>query len=112
MLAQSTLSWRTHIRTHGSKVHKAGDDDDPEVHGVNHVATVELEGKWALDTLGRTTANKEPTIRPSASQLFRRNMRLGTVQSDLELDHRYPSGPGDDRPPVPGKSRLSMKETD
>jgi len=108
VLAQSTGSWRTHIRTHSSKVHKAGDGDDPEVHGVNHVATVELGEKFALDT--RTTSSEEPTIRPSASQLFRRNIRLGTVQSALELDHRYPSGPGVNKPSIPGNSRLSMKE--
>jgi len=101
---------RTHTRTHRAEKHEAGEGDDPEVHGIDHVTTVELEERWGLDTLA--ISDEEPTIRPSASQLFKRNIRLGTVHSILELDHEYPSGPGVTKPSIPGNSRLSMKETD
>ena len=44
MLAQSAAAGllRTQIRTHGGKVHEAGEGDDPEVHGVDHVTSIEL----------------------------------------------------------------------
>jgi len=38
------------IRTHRGKVHEAGEGHDPEVHGVDHVTTVELEEESASDT--------------------------------------------------------------
>ena len=43
--------WRTQIRTRRTKKHEAGEGDDPEVHGVDSIAAVELEestlGTWA-----------------------------------------------------------------
>jgi len=52
MLAQSATAslWRTQIRTHRAEVHEAGEGDGPEVHGIDHIASVELEEKPALDT--------------------------------------------------------------
>ena len=32
------------MRTHRSEVHEAGEGDDPEVLGVDEVATMELQG--------------------------------------------------------------------
>jgi len=34
---------RTKLRTHRGKEHEEGEGDDPEVHGVNYVATIKLE---------------------------------------------------------------------
>ena len=42
-LAGVTTLWGTQLRTQGGDVHGTGDDDDPEIHGVDYVATVELE---------------------------------------------------------------------
>ena len=41
---------RARARTHGGKVHEEGEGDDPELHGVEYVATIELEEEPALDT--------------------------------------------------------------
>lgn len=43
-------SRRTQTRTQRTQEHEAGKGDDPEVHGVEHVATVELEKGPVLDT--------------------------------------------------------------
>ena len=40
--------WRTYIRTHSSKVHKAGECGDPEVLAVDDVTAVKLD-EPALD---------------------------------------------------------------
>ena len=44
MLAQSVATdlWRTQMRTYRAKVHEAGEDDDPDVLGVDNIATVKL----------------------------------------------------------------------
>jgi len=34
---------KAQVRTHGGKEHEAGEGDDPKIHGVNYVATIELE---------------------------------------------------------------------
>ena len=39
---------RAQIRTERCKVHEAGEGDDPEIHGVDHIATIELEEELAL----------------------------------------------------------------
>ena len=46
-LERNCCSWRSRIRTHRSKVHEEGEGDDPEVPGVEHVATIELEEEQA-----------------------------------------------------------------
>ena len=38
------------MRTRRAKVHKAGDGDDPEVLGVDKIATIELGEMVVLDT--------------------------------------------------------------
>ena len=50
-LAQSIAisSWRARMRTHRSEVHEAGEGDDPEVLGVDYIATIELGKDPALD---------------------------------------------------------------
>ena len=43
LLAQSVAGvWRNQIRTKRSKIHEAGEGDDPEVRGIDNVATIEL----------------------------------------------------------------------
>jgi len=37
-------SRRTWMRTHRGKVHEAGESNSPKLHGVDHVATIELWG--------------------------------------------------------------------
>ena len=44
VLSVATGSWRTQVRTYRAEVHEAGEDDDPEVLGVDEVATMELQG--------------------------------------------------------------------
>ena len=44
VLSVATGSWRTQIRTYRAEVHEAGEGDDPEVLGVDEVATMELQG--------------------------------------------------------------------
>jgi len=39
--------WRTQTRTYRGEVHEARGSDDPEVPGVDHVATIELEELWS-----------------------------------------------------------------
>ena len=74
---------RTRVRTHRGEEHEAGEGDDPEVHGVDNVTTIELEEQPALGAWMRELDAKV-TKRPSASQLFKRNMRLGTMLRTLE----------------------------
>ena len=52
MLVQNVApgSWRTQTRTHRSKVHQAGEGNDPGIHGVDQVAAIELKEKLVLDT--------------------------------------------------------------
>ena len=42
--------WRAQMRTYRAEVHKEGEDDSPEVPGVNNVATIELGRELALDS--------------------------------------------------------------
>jgi hypothetical protein len=35
--------WKNQIRTHRAEIHKAGEGDDPAVHCINNIATIELE---------------------------------------------------------------------
>ena len=52
MLAQSTTPgpWRARMRTHGTKIHDAGEGEDAEVLGIDNVATIELGEEPGLDT--------------------------------------------------------------
>ena len=38
------------MRTYRTEVHEAGEGDDPEIFGVDYVATVELQWGATLDT--------------------------------------------------------------
>jgi len=38
----ATGSWMTRMRTDGGNVHEAGEGNRPKLHGVNHVAAIEL----------------------------------------------------------------------
>ena len=86
MLAPSVAagSWRTQIRTQRAKVNKAGESDDPEAHGVDGVATIQLGGERALDTwvsergikqradqksIGQPTAQEEGAISNDSERL-------------------------------------------
>ena len=84
MLAQSVTGlWRNQIlRTHRGEIDETGKDDDPDVHGVDNVTTIELEEQRTLDPIIKREAKL--TKRPSASQLFKRNMRLGIMVIGLE----------------------------
>ena len=42
--------WRNEIRTDGSKIHDTGKSDDPEVHGIDNITTIELQGHRTLDS--------------------------------------------------------------
>jgi len=37
--------YRTQERTQRGEEHEAGEDDDPEVHGVDNVATIKLDSR-------------------------------------------------------------------
>ena len=96
---------RPRLHTQRAKVHQAGESEDPIVHGVNDVATIELKEPPSLDTW-ETEFDIELTKRPSASQLFKRNIALGTILIALgKIKVWYPSGPG---PSPPEDPRLSM----
>ena len=73
----------TQVHTQGSDVHEAGEGDNPIVHGVNNETTIELGERSALGTC-ETESRIELTKRPSASQLFSWNMRVGTTLIALE----------------------------
>ena len=61
-----TAFQRTQVHTKGAEVHEAGENDNPGVHGIDYVATIEL-GEPELDTV-HAAQNKELTGRPSANQ--------------------------------------------
>ena len=102
------------MRTDRTDVHEGGEGDDPEVCGIDYIATIELEESWD-QTPGRVDAalNKGHAKRPSANQPLERNKkpvaRLGAPES---MEVWYPSGPGGAMPSTPENLRLSMKETD
>ena len=107
----------TETPTERGKVHEAGEGDSPEVHGENYVATVDLGvgGGIRCWTLRRmcVALNEELTRRPSASQLFERNISLGVMESAPDqMDNGYPVGPGGIMPSTPRDSRLSTYERD
>ena len=66
-----------HIRTHTSKVHKAGEGDDPEVFAIDDVTTIKLDEL----ALGRVDvgSNRRLTKRPSANKEFKRAPRPGAM---------------------------------
>ena len=96
------------MRTHGDEVHEIGKGDDPEVLGVDYVATVELGKGPALDTWVSEYSIK-PTKSPSDNKMHKANIAWGTILSAEGLiNHPCPSGPGGDRSSAPGNSRLSI----
>lgn len=52
MLVQSapTGPWKTRVLAHRAKIHEAGQGNDPEVPGADHVTTIELKEESALAT--------------------------------------------------------------
>ena len=83
-LAQRIVcSRRGQAHTHRTEIDDAGDGDDPDVHGIDDVTTVELVGRLILDTWA-SDLSTGLTKRPSANQLFRRNMRLQMILIGLE----------------------------
>jgi len=43
-LAQSATDvWKNRARTQGAEIHKEGEGNDPEIHGIDNVAAIELE---------------------------------------------------------------------
>ena len=69
-------------RTKSSKVYYAGEGDGPGVHGVYNIATVELKEQPVLD-IWATRPGRRFTKRPSASQLFKRNITVETTPAAL-----------------------------
>lgn len=59
-LSVATRSWRSEIRTQRAKVYEAGEDDGPEVHGVDNVTTIKLEESTS-DTLTSENSIKRRT---------------------------------------------------
>ena len=41
---------RTRVRTERGEIQQAGDGDDPAIHGIDNIATIELEQRPVLDT--------------------------------------------------------------
>ena len=79
MLAQSAVGlWENQIRTDRGEIHEAGERDDPNVCGIDDVTTIELEEQAGLDPWARKSGARF-TKRPSASQLFNRNIRLAAI---------------------------------
>ena len=70
MPMSSTLSlaaglWRTQIRTDRADVHKGGEGEDPEVRGIDYVASIEL--KLGSDTLQSEYGVKQWTCQETIS---------------------------------------------
>ena len=65
------------------EVHQTRESDNPVVHGINNVATIELEDGLVSETRANKE-NKERTKRPLASPWFRRNTALGVIPIGLE----------------------------
>ena len=103
---------KAQAHTQISEVHQTGESDDPAVHGINNIATIKLEEQRVL--YARVIdLNAELTIKPSASQLFRRNITFGTTLIAFgEMENRYPRGPGSNTPSTPENFRPSMLEID
>ena len=93
--------------TYRPEVHEAGEGDDPEVHGVDNVTTIELGEGLALDVwVSARRINRDLTKRPSANQLFKVAATLGTMLSaSAEMAIWYPSGPGGIRSLIPENVR-------
>ena len=66
MLAQSSLLGRTLTRTHRGKVHETREGDDPGIHEVNHVTTIELE-ELVLDAWVRERGTNQRTNQKAIS---------------------------------------------
>ena len=98
------------MRTYRPEVHEAGEGDDPEIHGVDDVTTIELGEGLVLDTWGvNAGSNKELTKRPSANQLFMIAIASGRNLIAMgEMDDVYPNGPGGSKPTTPANWRLLM----
>ena len=95
------------MRTYRPEVHEAGEGDDPEVHGVDNVTTIELGEGLALDVwVSERRINRDLTKRPSANQLF--TIAIASKIELIVMDSRYPNGPGGSNPTPPANWRLLM----
>ena len=63
----ATGSWKTQMRTYRAEVHEAGEGDDPEVHGVDNVAPIELGEELGLDTWVSECRTKQRTDQKTIS---------------------------------------------
>ena len=55
------------MRTYRAEVHEAGEGDDPEVHGVDNVAPIELGEELGLDTWVSECRTKQRTDQKTIS---------------------------------------------
>jgi hypothetical protein len=74
---------KTRARTQRSQVHEEREAYDPVIHGVDDTTTIKLKEK-PTSTIWATGFDAELAKRPSASQLFKRNMTFGTTLTALE----------------------------
>ena len=70
---------RTRARTHRREVHKAWECNDPIVHGIYDVTTVQLE-EQPKSGIHATRFEGEPTKRPSANHWFKGYIMLVTTR--------------------------------
>ena len=69
------------------KIHQGWQGDDAVIHGIDDVATIELEGWSAWDRFSK----ERTTNRPSASQPFETDGRDETMVTALVVvEHKYP----------------------
>ena len=95
------------MRTNRGEIHHTWEGHDPIIHGVNDIATMQLEERSRLDTQA-TELEMGRTKRPSASHWFNGNIILKTVVIPSVLRMlQYPKGPGGYWS-SPGYSRLLM----
>ena len=70
------------MHTQRAKIHEAGEGDDPEVHGIDYMTTIDQwEKPVTLDTgVSERALNRELTRTPSANQPFKlQEVRVGGV---------------------------------
>jgi len=69
--------------THRAEVHETGEGDNPAVHGMDHVAAIELKG-WILDTQAGQHNIKQRTDQKAISQPITHHVRnMGTILTAL-----------------------------
>ena len=74
---------RTRKRTQRTEVYQKREGSGPEIPSINDVTTIELDRRPTSDTCMREFGT-QVTKRPSANQLFRRNITVTTTLVGLE----------------------------